>query len=166
MLVLQICDKKGTFTNYLYNFPSNHPKTYHMENFTTVFAIINVATGILYIILFFKVWCMTNDVRQIKEKTCNGIESQKLSAKTVITLKMLGKEKEAHDLILSRMDDKIKGLSSQLVITSPSVVQQSWEDAVKGYKILFNYIGETIPVEYETFSFTKLADEADKLRKA
>ena len=39
-----------------------------MENILLVTSIIIIAFGILQIILFFKVWGMTNDVRDIKQK--------------------------------------------------------------------------------------------------
>lgn len=39
-----------------------------MENLLTFTGIIMMVFGVLQIILFFKMWMMTNDVRKIKEK--------------------------------------------------------------------------------------------------
>lgn len=43
-----------------------------MEEFETFIAFVTIIFGILQIILFFKIWGMTNDVREIKEHLCNG----------------------------------------------------------------------------------------------
>lgn len=44
-----------------------------MDNTTIMFVtIIFVIVGILQIILFFKIWIMTNDVKRIKENTPQG----------------------------------------------------------------------------------------------
>lgn len=43
-----------------------------MENIAFFTSIIVIVFGALQIILFFKVWGMTNDVRKIKNKTVNS----------------------------------------------------------------------------------------------
>lgn len=39
-----------------------------MENYITLLVFISLIFGILQIILFFKIWGMTNDIRDIKNK--------------------------------------------------------------------------------------------------
>lgn len=41
-----------------------------MENFNTFIAFVVIVFGLLQLILFFKIWGMTNNVREIKEYIC------------------------------------------------------------------------------------------------
>lgn len=43
-----------------------------MEGLMTFTGIVMIAFGILQIILFFKVWGMTNNVKRLTDKFCNG----------------------------------------------------------------------------------------------
>lgn len=41
-----------------------------MEDFNTFVAFVVIVFGLLQLILFFKIWGMTNNVREIKEYIC------------------------------------------------------------------------------------------------
>lgn len=56
-----------------------------MEDFETFIAFVAVIFGILQIILFFKIWGMTNDVREIKEHFCNGSTNNSQAASASVT---------------------------------------------------------------------------------
>jgi F0F1-type ATP synthase membrane subunit b/b' len=44
-----------------------------MENFNTFIAFVVIVFGLLQLILFFKIWGMTNNVREIKEYICKDL---------------------------------------------------------------------------------------------
>ena len=134
-----------------------------MEGFISIFGVIAIVAGVLYIMLFFKVWNMTNDVKQIKQHACPPIEQAISFQNKVIMLKMLGKEKEAYDLIVCRMDNRMNHLLNILPASDPAIIQRAWEKAFAGYKDLFSYIGASAPANYESFSFTNLVEAAKKL---
>lgn len=46
-------------------------------NDLNLFAIVLIIFGIMQIILFFKLWIMTNDVRKLKEHFCGKTEYPK-----------------------------------------------------------------------------------------
>lgn len=48
----------------------------------TLFGLIAVLFAVLQIILFFKIWGMTNDIREIKEKYLSSNESRKSASPT------------------------------------------------------------------------------------
>ena len=56
-----------------------------MEDFLFVIYIIMLIWGILNIILFFKIWGMTNDIKQIKDVICNNLSTDKDVSKTPIS---------------------------------------------------------------------------------
>ena len=62
-----------------------------MEGITLLVSIILIVFGVLQIILFFKLWGMTNDMRQLKEhfvpeSKCLGNDTTDPGAKYVITI--------------------------------------------------------------------------------
>lgn len=62
----------------------------------TFFSIITIVTAILEIILFFKIWIMTNDVNSIKDT----IKSKGITTKSQIAY-LKGNKEEAKDLLLT-----------------------------------------------------------------
>lgn len=48
-----------------------------MEAITIIVALIFIVFGVLQIILFFKMWSMTNDVRRIADKLTPSMEQPK-----------------------------------------------------------------------------------------
>jgi hypothetical protein len=62
-----------------------------MEGITLLVSIILIVFGVLQIILFFKLWGMANDMRQLKEhfvpeSKCLGNDTTDPGAKYVITI--------------------------------------------------------------------------------
>lgn len=62
-----------------------------MEGITFLVSIILIVFGVLQIILFFKLWGMANDMRQLKEhfvpeSKCLGNDTTDPGAKYVITI--------------------------------------------------------------------------------
>lgn len=74
-----------------------------------VIMLITIAAAILQIILFFKVWEMTNDVRKLREKYASSkgasfnFEIRKLLAS--------GKKEQAKELLLNRFYNSIESLN-------------------------------------------------------
>lgn len=108
------------------------------------------------ILLFFKVWGMTNDVKHIKYAIENNEPFVSLPRK-VVSLKMLGKEKEAYDLIISRMELKLKTITANLNDRNALKCQEEWNKALNGYEALFKFIGYSLPQDYQVFNFENLS---------
>lgn len=54
-----------------------------MENFINILGIVMLAFGILQIILFFKLWGMTNDVRWLKQHLGKEVDQQREIMKAI-----------------------------------------------------------------------------------
>lgn len=54
-----------------------------MENLLTFTGVVMIAFGVLQIILFFKMWGMTNDVKEIKRRYFEELEISKQKRETV-----------------------------------------------------------------------------------
>lgn len=67
-----------------------------MEDLITIVSIIQLVWGVLCIILFFKVWGATNDIKTIKEKITYDVNNLK---EEIRTLHYLGKDDEALQVI-------------------------------------------------------------------
>ena len=78
-----------------------------MEFLTFLLAIVAIVFGILQVILFFKVWGMTDDVRKLTHKFCESQQSEQQQTQTSAqTEKELQFTNEKYDL---RLDKVMKG---------------------------------------------------------
>lgn len=69
-----------------------------MSNFILIITII---TGVLQIVLFFKVWVMTNDVRKIREKMDADLEIDRIDKIRIALLK--GDKEKAIELLTDKL---------------------------------------------------------------
>jgi hypothetical protein len=74
-----------------------------MDGFITFLSVVFVVFGILQIILFFKIWAMTNDVRRLQNKFAPG-ESLFELRKSIA----LGNKEKAKEIVLEYYFGKIK----------------------------------------------------------
>lgn len=104
-----------------------------METIVSILSIVMLVFGILQIILFFKVWGMTNNVRAIKEHV---MPSQNL-------LKEIYKKNPNIESILfdALYEDMQKGLSEAYIYTPQSVKDK--------YKPLYQKAGLKFPDVFE-----------------
>jgi biopolymer transport protein ExbB/TolQ len=72
-----------------------------------IIAVIIIAASVLQIILFFKIWVMTNDVRALREKYVKHSSSNFEIRKLIL----LGDKKQATDILLNQFIEKIKNLN-------------------------------------------------------
>lgn len=71
-----------------------------MEGMFSIVGITIIVFGILQIILFFKIWGMTDDIRAIKNKYINNVED------SAIPTSSNRLQYEVGDLVVSVKDDK------------------------------------------------------------
>lgn len=72
-------------------------------------ALLTVAAAVLQIILFFKVWAMTNDVKKLREKFAVSNESN--FCFEIRKLLALGNKEKAKELLLNRFYESISELN-------------------------------------------------------
>lgn len=74
-----------------------------MESILTFTGIIVIVFGILQIILFFKIWGMTNDVKVIKDKGVDLIKEAQVQA-------LLGNNEKAYELLYTSFIEEVCNL--------------------------------------------------------
>lgn len=79
-----------------------------MSNFILIITII---TGVLQIVLFFKVWVMTNDVRKIREKMDADLEIDRIDKIRIALLK--GDKQKAIELLTDKLATELVKKSSE-----------------------------------------------------
>ena len=52
----------GSVSSYAYDYYSEK------DDFSTFYLIVLLIAGVLNVILLYKIWCMTNDVKKLREK--------------------------------------------------------------------------------------------------
>lgn len=119
-----------------------------MENMLLVTSIVIIAFGILQIILFFKIWGMTNDVRKLgKNIIGNSLDE---AHKQII----LGNKDKAFD-IYKRLyvEDLIK------ISELPGDFKYNYPGLVKKYEYELSKLGDEYSIDFAKY------DEINKIRK-
>lgn len=106
------------------------------------FAIIGLIVSVLNIILFFKLWKATNDIAEINNKVVS---------KSFHRLFVLGRTKEAHELLLTEMYDKLFEQAGY----NEAYFNKSLNVIINEYTPRFAALGEDLPDEIKSLTFEK-----------
>jgi hypothetical protein len=129
-----------------------------MGNVAFFTSIIIIASGILQIVLLFKVWEMTNDVRQIKEKQERHDINELI--KEAQASKLKGDEEKAIELYEKAFFSSISHLYNEVIGGYPTWAAECWS---KRYpKIVRYYQTRKISSDF-TLDFNKY-DSLDKVK--
>lgn len=116
-------------------------------------AIICIIFGVLQIVLFFKIWGMTNNIKDIKEIYCDGVVSSGKSIKSVVrNLHYNGKDTKAVDSLNAYIADALINYAEEIKYDNVSmeVKEQSFakkrDNWLNKYTPLYGKLGAEIPV--------------------
>lgn len=128
-----------------------------MEGITLFVSIVIIVFGILQIILFFKLWGMTNDVKKIR-KSLPNVSSDLSPAKMEFIIGNTDKAKEMlkKEFVLDIYESYMKIVKENTEVTDPSVMEKEYSidyDRLKRvYKGRFKDIIDDVDFErYSTF---------------
>ena len=128
-----------------------------MEGITLFVSIVIIVFGILQIILFFKLWGMTNDVKKIR-KSLPNVSSDLSPAKMEFIIGNTDKAKEMlkKEFVLDVYESYMKIVKENTEVTDPSVMEKEYSidyDRLKRvYKGRFKGIIDDVDFErYSTF---------------
>lgn len=107
-----------------------------MENIATILGIILLVFGILQIILFFKMWGMTNDVKQIRNKLAP--DSPEHFAREI-----LKGDSNTADLLFNALYGELYDAYNKLS------EQEAYEEIIKSYKKSYKKAGLAFPAVFE-----------------
>ena len=82
-------------------------------------SIIAIVVGVLQIVLFFKIWVMTNDVKKIKEKMDADIEIDRIDKIRIALLK--GDKQKAIELLTDKLATELVKKSSEEFVTPEGI---------------------------------------------
>lgn len=127
-----------------------------MENLLTFTGIVMIAFGVLQIILFFKMWGMTNDIREMKNKFMNDNYSRTVEG-----------IKEIKDKYLKESYGKIEYSSKEMPQKTEvkSSVVHSKEDITKKHDATPLKDIQTKEIDIESEDFNKLISRWRILKK-
>ena len=128
-----------------------------MEGITLFVSIVIIVFGILQIILFFKLWGMTNDVKKIR-KSLPNVSSDLSPDKMEFIIGNTDKAKEMlkKEFVLDVYESYMKIVKENTEVTDPSVMEKEYSidyDRLKRvYKGRFKDIIDDVDFErYSTF---------------
>lgn len=82
-------------------------------------SIITIIVAVLQIVLFFKIWVMTNDVKKIKKKMDADIEIDRIDKIRIALLK--GDKQKAIELLTDKLATELVKKSSEEFITPEGI---------------------------------------------
>jgi hypothetical protein len=152
-----------------------------MEGTITLISVVLVIWGILEIILFFKIWGMTNDVEKLKNKLIEGQSKDKdvygnmlvgALRRDVRNLYYLGKKDEAFDLLNKYLYYKLVNMVDTYSIyrdkennrtyihinENKTYVDDYVDTLMNSVKHLYENIGMEIPELINNFDIDKYFD--------
>ena len=118
--------------------------------------------GVLQIILFFKIWGMTNDVKDLRNKIDSRDLTMEQLAKKIIELKFTGKIEEAKKLLDENLKDDVfnKVLVKEV---SMRIRELDVELVIGRYKKLYQLLNCEMPKEIINIDLEKIVNEYSSL---
>ncbi len=121
-----------------------------------------VIMGILNIVLFSKIWTMTNDVHQLKEQLVMDKFPEYQLRQKIVELKHMGKSDEAKTLL----DEHLKNnVFAELLVYGRSVesTKEKVEECLRKYEKYYRYLNFEMPDEIKRIDVEKVKEEYSSL---
>lgn len=119
--------------------------------------VVPIVAAVLQIILFFKIWGMTDNVKTMKEKYCSNEIKEIALAREVLKLHLLGKDNEAELIITENLITKVIKICE---VTGDSVEYKN--DMIKNLKQraekLYGLIDKPVPTTIADINVGKLSE--------
>lgn len=109
-----------------------------------IFTIIGLIVLVLNIIFLSKFWKATNDIAEINNKVVS---------KSFHRLFVLGRTKEAHELLLTEMYDKL--FEQVMMLNNEAYFNERLNVIINEYTPRFAVLGEDLPDEIKSLTFDK-----------
>ena len=122
-----------------------------MEEYVVIVGIVSIIFGILSLVLFFKIWVMTGDVKKIKEKVVD--KKMKKSDDDIRKAYLVGDSFSVHDLLIEK-------LLNELMEARERNDFHKVNDIINNYQPIFEKFNEVIPE-----NILKLKDNPESLMK-
>ena len=121
-----------------------------------------VIMGILNIVLFSKIWTMTNDVHQLKEKLVLDKFSEYQLRQKMVELKHMGKADEAKKMLDEHLKNEV---FVQLLVNSKPVnsTKKKVEECFRKYEKYYRYLNFEMPDEIKKIDVEKVKEEYSSL---
>lgn len=129
-----------------------------METTATIIDIALIVMGVLQIILFFKIWGMTNDVKALKNKfDSRGLGKEQL-AKKVIEMKYTGKIDEAKKILDANFESEVfEQVLAQEV--SDDFIKDELGKVISKYENFYKVLNCEMPKELKEINIGKVRGE-------
>jgi len=122
----------------------------------TVLGIVSIAAAVLNIILFFKIWGATNDIKAITRKV-----TKKGTGKGAIirSLYLQGRDEEAvamlGEFFVEDIDELYQSLSNYTIQARESVFNDSCSKIYKSYENVYTSLNATMPARFKDLTLEK-----------
>lgn len=132
------------------------------ETTATIINIALIVMGVLQIILFFKIWGMTNDVKDLKNKFDPRGFNKEQMAKKMIELKYIGRIEEAKKILDENLENEVfnKVLVKEV---SMEMIKDDVEKVIGEYEKFYQLLNCEMPKEIKEININKVFSEYSSL---
>lgn len=133
-----------------------------METTATIIDIALIVMGVLQIILFFKIWGMTNDVKALKNKfDSRGLGKEQL-VKKLIEMKYTGKIEEAQKILDANFEAEVFEQVLVQEVTDESI-KEGLGAVISKYENFYKLLNCEMPKELKDINIGKVRGEYSSL---
>lgn len=126
-----------------------------------VIAIVGILFGILNIMLYFKIWGATNNIKYIKDSFNRKDNKTQKYISDILKYLCLGETSLADKVLDEMLMDELDKLLASPTITHTEeswkeFVKNEWTDKISYYNSILNPLNLTIPEKYKNINFDPL----------
>lgn len=135
-----------------------------IETATTIINVALIVMAVLQVILFFKIWGMTNDVRLLKEKICPTEMGIYKLDKKVLELQIMGKIDEAKKLVDENLvNDVFYKMFGMGAGNTPVYIKGEVDGVIHKYEKYYKLLGYEMPKEIKNIDVEKVLEQYSTL---
>lgn len=119
-------------------------------------SLIIIVFGILQIILFFKIWGATNDIKKLKNKLATPVKGYDKAVVSTLSVYLSSGKEEALKHLNELMAKKVISEYYKAIESGynyKNVFAESWQNTLKLMAPIYNELGAQVPERFTSITF-------------
>jgi hypothetical protein len=146
----------ASISSYAYDYYSEK------DDSSTLYVFVLLIAGVLNVILLYKIWCMTNDVKKIREKFC--LDTTFIKSK-VRQLYLIGDIETAYNALNTYIVDEVENIYQRTLVIQISLEKEKKftsgiAELVKRYENTYKVIGKEFPANIKDLTLEQYVNLA------
>ena len=146
----------ASISSYAYDYYSEK------DDSSTLYVFVLLIAGVLNVILLYKIWCMTNDVKKLREKFCFVSNFVKFKVRQ---LYLIGDIETAYNTLNTYIVDEVENIYQSTLVLQISLEKEKKftygiAELVKRYENTYKVIGKEFPANIKDLTLEQYVNLA------